>query len=278
MTVSPKLNFKKAMEINGISPLPHYYEEIYTNQTGLPALGMRGDKNYLFYCKGGLGAGYYEQSEEKLAADSVYDYFKLKERRYKFFTGVKDIVATMQREKKRIDNIDLNKLDVKAIAKLFVEANELHGKIFSYYIVSQPYRMRRFENQIHQELKKRVAQGRIESYINILATSNKPTRITLEEQAWLKFLQKYKAKYTSIPHDIDVLRQDYPDLYHDFMRHYNEFKVLTLGDGNWNYKIEHFLHSLEQDNKKSLSEIEKKLSHNKEQAKKSENERKNLIK
>jgi hypothetical protein len=54
------LKFEKAMEINGISPLPHYFEEIYTNQVGLKKLGIRGDRNYLFYSENGFGAGYYE--------------------------------------------------------------------------------------------------------------------------------------------------------------------------------------------------------------------------
>ncbi len=265
------------MEINGISPLPHYYEEIYSNQVGLPLIGMRGDKNYLFYSKNGLGAGYYEQTEEKLATDSVYNFFKQYNNRSKFLFDAKKMIATMQSEKDAVDKIDFSKLDTKTIAKLFIDANELHGQIFSYYIVSQPYRMRKYEEQIRLELRKRVASSRIDSYMNILATSTKPSRITLEELAWLRFLKKYKSKYKSIPHDLGVLRLKFPDVYHDFMGHFDEYKVLTLGDGNWDYAVEHFQHSLEQDSRMTLEEIEEKLLRSSKAAKKSEKERTTLI-
>src|SRR5476651_1546453 len=90
-----RLSFIKAFEINGISPLPHYYEEIYTNQVGVKKLGFRGDKNYLFYSLNGLGAGYYEEHEMVLAAESVYDHFRTQASRRQFFRSIQNLLATI---------------------------------------------------------------------------------------------------------------------------------------------------------------------------------------
>jgi len=272
-----KLKFEKAMEINGISPLPHYYEEIYTNQIGLPALGMRGDKNYLFYSKNGFGAGYYEEREKELAADSVYNFFKKPGNKEKYFRGAAGMIKKLQTKIKQIDNIDLSKLSVKELARLFLEVNELHGKTFSYFVVSQPYRMKRFEEFVASELKKRVAASRIDTYMTSLGTSNEPTVITYEELDWLDFVLKYKGKYPSAPQKAQALKKAHPDMYADLMKHFEKYKVLTLGDGNWEYNLEFFLHNLVSDYKKDTKTLTERRAAMKLHQIEAEEHRKKLI-
>ena len=266
------------MEINGVSPLPHYFEEIYTNQIGLPAIGIRGDKNYLFYSIDGLGSGYYEETEKRLSADSVYDYFAKPGQRSKFFHGIDNVIKELQAKTSQINKLDLNSLGVKELAKHFLEANELHGRIFTYYVVSQPYRMYRFERQLREELGKRVAASRVDTYMTLLATSNQPTKITREELSWLKFLIKYKTKYGSSPLNTATLKTKRPDMYDELMKHFDEYKILTLGDGNWDYNLKFFLHNLRIDYRKDLKVLKKRYEEAKNHSKYAEKQRLELIK
>jgi len=45
------LEFIRGYEVRGVSPLPHYYEEIYGHTTGIPGIGPRGDSHYFWYSK-----------------------------------------------------------------------------------------------------------------------------------------------------------------------------------------------------------------------------------
>lgn len=250
-----KLQFTKAMEINGISPIPHYFEEIYTNQIGLPRIGIRGDQNYLFYSIDGLGGGHYEDHEKALAADSVYDYFAIPGNKAKFFDGIEAIIAKLRAKSDEIDSLNLFSMGVQDLAKLFIEVNTLHGDIFSYFVVSQPYRMGRFETILRRELGKRVAGSRIDAYTTALASSAKPTKITYEEIAWLKLLITYKTKYGAAKLSKARLDQDYPDLYKAVSKHYYEYRTLTLGDGNWKFDPDYYLKHLLNDFKKDLAAL-----------------------
>lgn len=274
---SKKLKFKKAYEINGVSPLSHYYEEIYTNLIGLPAIGIRGDKNYLFYGHNGLGTAYYEEIEKKLAADSVYKYFQKRGREKKFFDGITNVIDEIRAKIKEVEKLNLDRLGVKKLARLFLEINELHGKIFSYYMVSQPYRMQRFESSVVSELEKRVAASRINNYMTVLGTSNEPTKLTAEELAWLDFVIKYKTKYPSISPKLELIKADCPDMYADLMGHFEQYKILTLGDGNWEYNLEFFMHNLRADYKKDIKSLEQRLVNIKKDQHAAKEQRRKLI-
>lgn len=257
------LKFIKAFEINGISPLPHYYEEIYTNQVGIKQLGIRGDKNYLFYSVDGLGAGYYEQNEMELSANSVYNFFQKKDNRKVFFGKIKKLLEDLHKYTKEIDALDLSTLSDKEIAQRLLDANRMHGRSFSLYAVSQPYRMAMFEKTIKYELSKRVATSRIDSYMAELATSEKPTKVTDEEIDWLSFLIKYKNKYGD-KIDLKNIRDNQPDMYSDLTKHFEKYKSLTLGDGNWTYDMGYYIQNLKNDYPKKLDKLEKALYERKE--------------
>lgn len=253
-----KLNFIKAMEINGISPLPHYFEEIYTNQVGIKKLGIRGDENYLFYSVNGLGAGYYEQHEMELSAQSVYEHFKSEAKRRDFFEKIDALLVDLQTFTDRVESLDFAELSDQQVAEYFLEANRMHGRAFSLYIVSQPYRMGVFEKNLRHELGKRVATSRIDSYLAELATSEKPTKVTREELDWLSFLITYKKKYGASL-NLDNIKTETPDMYEALAKHFEEYKSLTLGDGNWTYDIKHYLNNLKHDYPKDIKELERAL-------------------
>jgi phosphohistidine swiveling domain-containing protein len=256
---SKQLVFIKAMEINGISPLPHYFEEIYTNRTGIRKLGLRGDENYLFHSVNGLGAGYYERHEMELSAQSVYKFFQTKQHRVDFFKKIERLLQDLHVFSEMLDEEDLSALSDKQIAQYFLEANRMHGRAFSLYIVSQPYRMAIFEKNLRYELGKRVAASRIDSYLAELATSEKPTKVTAEELDWLRFLIKYKTKYGNSL-SLSGLRESKPDMYSDLVSHFEKYRTLTLGDGNWTYDIKHYLNNLKNDYPKDLKDLKKSLN------------------
>ncbi len=271
-----KLSFIKAFEINGISPLPHYFEEIYSNQKGLPRLGLRGDKNYLFYSIDGHGAGYYESNEMKLSAKSVYDHFQSVSNRAKFFSGIEDCLDKVRSWREAVEKLDLEKLSDKEMARYYLTANQLHGHIFSYFVVSQPYRIKLFEEEIRSELAKRVASSRIDNYMTLLATSTKRTKVSEEEIQWLDLMIRHKKLNDKI--DLKNLEDAHPLLYSDINDHFEKFKILTLGDGTWDYDISYFYNNLKSDSSKSLAQLITKYDQVRSQSKIAEETKSRLIK
>lgn len=254
--MSKPLHFEKGMEINGISPLPQYYEEIYANLVGIRELGLRGDDNYLFYSVGGRGSGYYEEAEKALSADSAYEYFKDPAHRKRFFDQLYGAVKTLSGWTDKIEATNLFDLSVKQLAEYFLKVNQLHGMIFSHYIVSQPYRIVRFEEQLRGHLVKRVATSRIDHYATILATSNKPTIISREELAWLHLMIQVKRELEGTKLDTAHLEAAHPHIHKLLVKHFDDFKTLTLGDGNWKFDIGHFVAKLKRDYKTPIVNLE----------------------
>lgn len=272
-----QLSFIKAFEINGINPLSHYFEEIYTNQIGLKKLGLRGDKNYLFYSLNGLGAGYYEQHEMELSAQSVYEHFQSKANRKNFFKKIDSTLVDLHNFTKMIDAQELSRLSDKEVGEYYLKANRAYGEAFTLFVVSQPYRMAIFERRLRFELSKRVAVSRIDSYMSELATSEKPTKVTSEESDWLRFLIKYKKKYGDNL-DISTIQSVKPVMYRELINHFNKYKSLTLGDGNWTYDIKHYLNNLKNDYPRDLEELQKTLKDRSNYPKLVRSRRKQLIK
>lgn len=270
-----KLHYIKAMEIRGIGPLPHYYEEIFTNLTGLKNIGLRGDKNYLYYSKDGRGTGYYVEHEMQLSAESVLRYFQNQQNREKFFKGIEDVLEKTSRWDERIQALDITKLPDKKVAQLFIDANQLHGDIFTYYVVSQPYRMRLIEDAVKHELSKRVAVSRIDHYMTLLATSEKRTKLSDEEIDWLHLLIKHKKDGEQL--NVARLESTHPTFWKAIKRHYNRYKILSLGDGVWDYDIHFFLNKLKADVKRSNADLKKQYKQAKSHSLEVVSERHRLI-
>lgn len=146
--------FILAAENYGLSPLPHYFEEIYANLTGIEQLGMRGDRNYIFYSKKSMGQAYNEEHEMRLSGESAYAYLGNRKHQKQFFKSCEEVINDIHAKITLVDNADIGSLSTQQLGSLFIELNYLHGRCFSHYIVSQPFRLRLFEQDIAKELKK----------------------------------------------------------------------------------------------------------------------------
>lgn len=252
-----KLEFVKGYEVYEVPPLSHYYEEIYPNLHGLRKLSLRGDKNYVWYSVNELGTAYYEKHEMELSAKSAYRYFQKVGNRTKFLKQVDKVLEKARDWDEKIEELDLGALSNKEIAKLLLQTQELEALIFTYYIVSQPYRMKLLEDGIRVELSRLVAGSRIDHYLSLLTESVKTTKVSQEEKDWLALLIKHRTSYGRFGKDIET---DNPSLWRDLQNHFEQYKTLSLGDGNWDYDIEYFVKRLWNDIPKELSELNAKYS------------------
>lgn len=267
--------YVRGYEVFGVSPLPHYFEEIYGHTKGISAIGPRGDDYYFWYCKDGKGAAYYEIGEQAKSAKSTLDFFNDPQSQKKYFNGIKRTVSEIQTLIRHIESLDVKKLNTEELFEYSDQSWMLDAKIFSHYLISQPYRLQLLENQVRQELRKRVAAGRIDWYLAKLTSSELVTQTSNEELDWAKLIIKAKRKVERLNRsDLDI----YVDLKKNILKHYEKYKTLSLGDGNWVFKPEAELERFVSDFKRPVSEFEQKATQIKNHPKEVLSERKNLAK
>ena len=235
MSENKKLKFVRGYEVSGVSPLPHYFEEIYGNTKGIKSIGPRGDSHYFWHSKDGNGAAYYEVSEQKKSAESTYDFFASKKNIQKYLKGIEVVVEQVRSWVDFVSNLDLKNLDTPDVLDCLDKGWTLYAKVFSYYLISQPYRLQLLEDELRDELKRKVAKTRIDYYISKLTASEKVTISTLEELDWAKLILSYKDRVKNIT---ALNLNDHPDLKNKILTHYNKYKTLTLGDGSWEFNPE----------------------------------------
>lgn len=233
---SKKLEFVRGYEVRGVSPLPHYYEEIYGHTIGIPSIGPRGDRHYFWYSKNLNGAAYYEISEQKQSAKSTFEYLSKLEHSNHYFKLMENIRAEVVGWIIEVESKNLSELSTKEIGKYFLETLRLDARIFSLYLISQPYRLQLFEDAVREELGKRVAASRIDYYLARLTASEELTQNALEERDWIILLQKAHENTHGLS-KIDNL-SDLPDINKKVRSHYEKYKLLGLGDGNWKFDTE----------------------------------------
>lgn len=240
--------FIKGYEVYDVPPMSHYFEEIYPNLYGIKKLGVRGDKNYVWHSIKQLGTAYYEQHEMELSAKSAYSYFQNIRNRQKFLRSVNRVLEEAANWRNIVEKLDLSTLPDRKIALLLLKTQKLEASLFSHYIVSQPYRMKLLEDTVRKELKKVVAASRIDHYLSLLTESTATTKVSKENIEWLKLLLKHKAKTED---------SDNSELQRDISNHFEKYKTLSLGDGNWSYDIGYFTDRLKVDLKQPLSILKK---------------------
>lgn len=231
-----ELKFVRGYEVRGVSPLPHYYEEIYGHTKGISAIGPRGDKHYFWYSNKLNGAAYYEVSEQKESAVSTYEFLSDRANAAQYFMLMDDIRNEVNDWVNTIKNLKLNNLSTKELGKYFHETLKLDARIFSLYLISQPYRLQLFEDAVRDELSKRVASSRIDYYIARLIASEELTQNAKEEKDWILLLKK-AHKIISGKNQLSNL-SEIPAIDKKVVEHYEKYKLLGLGDGNWVFDIE----------------------------------------
>lgn len=231
-----KLTFIRGYEVGGVSPLPHYYEEIYGHITGIAAVGPRGDNNYFWYSKNDNGAAYYEVNEQKLSALSTFDFLSNSDNVKNYFKQIQDIIVEASEWVARIAKLDLENLSIEDIGQYYIKTMNLDARIFSLYLISQPYRLQLFEDRVRDALVKRVAASRVDFYMAKLAASEQLTHNAIEEREWILLLQDAHA---SIPGKLTPKKLGlHPDLEKAVLSHYDRHKLLKLGDGSWVFDVE----------------------------------------
>ena len=226
------LTYIRGYEVNGVSPLPHYFEELYGHLEGIAKIGPRGDQHYFWYSKKGKGAAYYEVGEQQKSAQSTYEYFEDPGNRDRYLKGVRQVVTEAAENTKFLNQQDYSRLSTEELLDYNQKTWDLDARLFSYYLVGQPYRLRLIENEVRSELKKRVAGSRIDLYLARLTAPGDLTLTALEELDWAKLVlggqQQIGKKISS-----QDLQEDYPEIVAKILKHYEQYKTLSLGDGNW---------------------------------------------
>jgi phosphoenolpyruvate synthase/pyruvate phosphate dikinase len=252
-----KLRFVRGYEVHGVSPLPHYFEEIFGHLTGIPSIGPRGDANYFWYSKKGNGAAYYEVKEQAKSAQSTYEYFSQPDNRKSYFKGVQATIAEIQKRIRFVESLNAEQLRVDQLFEYNLQTWMLDAKIFSYYLISQPYRMQLFEDEVRRELKKRVAGSRIDLYLAKLTASEKMTQSSSEELAWAQLLLDAKKQANSIT--FTQLESSHALLHGRILEHYEKYKNLGLGDGHWTFDSQAEVTRFIEDFKQPKAVLEQKI-------------------
>jgi phosphoenolpyruvate synthase/pyruvate phosphate dikinase len=271
---SHKLVFQFGYGVHGVSPLPHYFEEIYGHTEGISKIGPRGDKNYFWYSKNRDGVAYYEQREQIKSAQSTFDFLNVDKNKLEYFSGINRTIRNIQDWIKFIENTEIKSLSTKELFGLNRKSWSLDADIFSYYLISQPYRLQIFEDSLRWELKKRVASSRIDLYLSRLTVPEQMTQSLNEELDWLRLLGSARAV---INERTKINIDKYPTLRTKILNHYDKYKVLTLGDGNWDLNPENELKRFISDFK-TVSNIEIRIKEIESFSSRILSERKQLIK
>lgn len=246
MVSQDKKEYVRGYEVNGVSPLPHYFEEVYGHIIGIPKIGIRGDDHYFWYSKNGSGAAYYEVGEQKKSADATLIFFNSIQNRKKYFREVAEIVDEVKSWIAKVDEEDIEKIPLKKLSKLFKKTMLLDAKVFSYYIVSQPYRLQSLENSVRYELKKRVAAARIDYYLAKLIAYPELTKTAQEELDRSNLILSAKQKLKTRK----GVNQELKEL---ILGHYDKYKLLSLGDGQWEFDSEKYIEQFIKDFDKPYS-------------------------
>lgn len=261
-----KKTYVPAYEVMDVPPLSHYYEEIIPYMQKIAAIGLRGDKNYLFYSKDGHGQSFSEISEKRDDANLTYNFFSDLFNRVNYFKRIDDIIGTVKAHIDSLSSLSLDDLTDEVLNDLLLKTYELDSLVFSYFLICQPAHTLLFEDNVKSELKKRVARDRVDTYLAQLAVSGKKTRISEEEIAWLQLVIKHKAVLSKAITHLSNLDTIYPELYSDLQAHFDEYKILSIGDGLWDYKLGYFLDQLKCDEKEPLVALKARLHSRLEQA------------
>ena len=252
-----KPNFVPGYEVSQVSPVPHYYEEILPHLRLLDQIGFRGDRNYLFYSKDELGKAMYEVEEKRLSAEATYKRLSEEKYRQQYFSEVEELLGKVKAFLDKLNGRGLSALSDPELNEQLLAAYEIEAMVFAYFIACQPFRTVLFEDEIKAELRKRVALERLDSYLAELAVSEKPTRMSLEEIDWLKLeIENFNA-LNGLPDkpQIEILPGE---LKAAVEHHFGQYKILTLGDGVWEYDIEVFVKRL--DRTAALDDLQKRLN------------------
>lgn len=140
----------------------------------------------------------------------------------------------MQRVKdwsEKAASLELGSLSTEQVFDYAYLLWQLDADIFSHYLISQPYRLQVFENEVRWALQKRVAKVKVDEYLAKIVASSEMTENAKEELSWLRLIKDARNSY----HDglSEQILKDDVYLFAQLKNHFDNFKLLNLGDGKW---------------------------------------------
>lgn len=272
-----ELVYKRGYEVKGVNPLSHYFQEIYGQLKGIAEIGPRGDQNYFWYSKDYNGAAYYEVGEQHKSAEAAYQFFLDPANRQAYLEGVRRAIDEEVAVTKELNETDFSKLTLDELLALSTKTWGIDAKVFSYYLICMPYRMQNIEDEVRHELKKRVASSRIDLYLARITAPEELTLTAKEEHDWAKLILEGQKTITSeVP--VEALKQHHSELAAKILQHYEIYKTLTLGDGNWEFNPEAELQRFCADVVREASYFKERIAKIEQYTTKTRAERQQLIK
>jgi phosphoenolpyruvate synthase/pyruvate phosphate dikinase len=254
-------------QVYEVSPLSHYFEEVYGHIKGIPAIGPRGDQNYFWYSKDKNGTAYYEVHEQELSAKSTFDFLSTENHTEHYFKGINAVLAQAREWTEKYGSLNIENLSTAELFQNTMSLWQLDADIFSYYLVSQPYRLQIYEDMVRWELQKRVAKVKIDEYLALITSSDKMTENVHEELDWANMILEAK-RLLGPDSSSEELTQD-KRILPALRRHFDRYKVLSLGDGSWDLnfdtEISRFKHDIKKPEKGYIQRI-KDIKSSREQA------------
>lgn len=260
--MDPKQNskpqFVEMYEVAELSPIWVDNENGNGIQNGLPSLGFYADKYFLYFHKTGMGKAYYEQSEMLNSARQAFEYLSVPRNLSKFEKQVEHVLRDIEKFVFQMAVTELDNLSLIELKSYSQQQIDLDYRIFSLFDATQPQNFSLFEKEIRLKLEE-VADSKqsVDEILGILTSSDKPNKVSQEELEWLKIIKLAKEHGEFInSKDLVIANPHIDGLIH---KHFEKYKVLTLGDGHWEPNVEHFYNNFESDQNRDLSAINKRI-------------------
>ncbi len=246
-------------EIGMISPLYPCIENGATFTDLMPKLGFYGDKHFLLYSNFNLATAYYEADEMLLSGRYTFRHLSKPTQFTHFVNGVHESVARIRQFLDRLDKLDVWTMPQAELIDLLIENSEIEANIFAYYNNTQPQNFAIFEQKIMAALRKKgLAEDEAIAAMSTLTTSEVPTRLSEDESDWLRLVLAAKQQ---LPSDWKAIRLEktHPGIYSKLQKHFDVYKTLLLGDGNWQPDVSHYVSLLRNDIVRPAVELNERL-------------------
>jgi phosphoenolpyruvate synthase/pyruvate phosphate dikinase len=252
MPKSNKQHFVEMYQVAALSPLFPSIEngEAYTRV--MPELGYYGDRHFIYYHTKGMGTAYFDMEEMRLSGEYTFDLFSEPANFARYVNQVEKSVLDIKAHLNRLPTLDLPSMTDREVHDLLLYNSQIEAHIFALYNVSQPQNFILFEQEIAKRLASKTSDGTLQSHwMGTLTNSEKPTQLSVEELAWLKIIRRAQ--------DSEITDYNHYLIAPEIESHYQQFKFLSLGDGVWIPRVEHFWRNFDSDIQRTKDDIQQRI-------------------
>jgi phosphohistidine swiveling domain-containing protein len=251
------LHFRSMFKVAKLSALYPGIENGEPFTKIMPSLGLYADKHFLYYGHKGVATAYYEQADIDAAGEFTFKHFSDPREFETYASGAKTAVADITRFLRELASLDINALPRKDIFDLVITNCQLEANIWAFYNSTQPQHLAVFERRLKQAIMHTLNdEAEITDAFAALTAYPDLSLLEQEELDWLEFLMALKVELKQAPLSGDLP----PKLESMLQRHFDKYKTLQLGDGNWVPDINHFRNQLATDIALSENEITQRIN------------------